>query len=75
MLAHYDPALPIKLVYVMLPHTELGLSSTTHSNGNEQPVAFASSTLSSSERNYAQIQKEALVLIYGVQKFRQYLYG
>ena len=42
-------------------------------NGDERPIAFASRTLSMSERNYAQKQKEALAPIYGVQKFRQYL--
>ena len=37
-----------------------------------EPIAFASHTLSSSERNYAQLEKEALSL---VKRFHQYLYG
>jgi len=44
-------------------------------DGQEQPIAFASRTLSKSEQNYSQIEKEALSLIFGVRKFHSYLYG
>ena len=44
-------------------------------NGSERPVTYASRTLSASERNYSQLEKEALTLIFGIHKFHQYLYG
>ena len=40
-------------------------------DGSEQPVAFASCTLSSREANYSQIEKEALSLIFGLHRFHQ----
>jgi len=43
--------------------------------GQEQPIAFTFRTLSSSERNYPKIEKEALSLIFGVIRFHLYLYG
>ena len=44
-------------------------------DGSKHPVAFASRALSASERNYSQVEKEALSLVIGVRTFHQYLYG
>ena len=44
-------------------------------NGQERPIAYASRTLSSSERNYAQLEREALSIVFGVKKIHQFLYG
>ena len=42
---------------------------------SEKPVTFASQTLSQTERNYSQIEKEALAIIFAIKKFHQYLFG
>lgn len=44
-------------------------------DGSEQPVCFASRTLSTAERNYATVEKEGLALVYAVRKYHQFLFG
>ena len=39
-----------------------------------QPVAYASRALNSTERNYAQIEKEMLAIVFGTKTFHQYIY-
>ena len=43
--------------------------------GTERPIAFASRTLSPTEKKYSQLDKEALPIIFGVKKFHQYIAG
>ena len=44
-------------------------------SGEEKPIAFASRTLSSAERNYSQVEREALVCFFAVKPFHLYTYG
>ncbi|XP_055922730.1 uncharacterized protein K02A2.6-like, partial [Eupeodes corollae] len=41
----------------------------------ERPIAHASKTLNDAQKKYSQVEKEALSIIFGVQKFHQYVYG
>ena len=40
-----------------------------------RPIEYASRALTPSERNWAQIEKEALAVLYGLERFDQYAYG
>ena len=46
-----------------------------YKDGSERPIANVSKTLTDSQRDYKQIQKEALALIFGLKRFSEYLYG
>lgn len=41
----------------------------------EQPIVYASRALTKSQQNYAQIEKEALAISFGCEKFHQYIFG
>ncbi|CAI6346892.1 unnamed protein product [Macrosiphum euphorbiae] len=44
-------------------------------DGSEKPIAFASRTLTDCEKKYAQIDKEALAIVFAVRYFHQYVFG
>ncbi|MCG8113098.1 MAG: RNase H-like domain-containing protein [Candidatus Thiodiazotropha taylori] len=75
VLTHYNPNLPVRLACDASAYGLGAVISHVMENGEERPIAFASRSLNAAEKNYAQIQKEALALIWGVKKFHCYLYG
>ena len=53
----------------------LGAVLLQEHDGNWLPVAFISRAMTSAEKNYAQIEKELLGLVFACEKFHEYVYG
>ena len=71
VLAHYDTAVPLKLDCDVSAYGVGAVLSHLYEDGSERPIAYASRTLSSAERNYAQIEKEGLALIFWSEEISQ----
>ncbi|KAK3107438.1 hypothetical protein FSP39_014641 [Pinctada imbricata] len=70
VLKYYDPNLPLTL---SVDATSKGVGAVLIQEG--KPIAYGSRALTDSQKNYAQIEKETLALVYGCQKFHQYIFG
>ena len=73
-LVHYDHTLAL---FLSCDASSYGAGAVlSHKIGGQfRPVAFNSRTLTSAQQNYSQLEKEALSIIFGLKRFRQYLYG
>lgn len=75
LLVHYDPTKELTLMCDASPYGVGAVLSQIDTKGVEKPVGYASRTLSSAERNYSQLEKEALALIFATKRFHNYIYG
>jgi len=70
VLAFYDPK---KDFVIENDACEYGLGSVLLQN--DKPIAYASRSLSDAETRYAQIEREMLAVVFGLEKFHHYVYG
>ena len=69
VLKFFDPS---EEAVIQCDASQYGLGVCLMQNG--QPVAYATRSLTSAESNYAQIEKELLAILFGVEKFESYAY-
>ena len=72
---YYYPELELMVASDALAYRIGAVLSHKMSKGEERPVAFASESLTAAERNYLQVDKEALACIFAVKMFHVYICG
>ncbi|KAL3122074.1 hypothetical protein niasHT_009367 [Heterodera trifolii] len=75
LLTHFDPKMPI---VVAADASKDGIGATishVFPDKSERVIEHASCTFNAAQQNYSQIEKEALGLVFAVQKFHRVLYG
>ena len=70
VLAYFDAD---KDIVLQTDASKNGMGATLLQKG--RPIAYASKSLNDSQRAYAQIEKELLAIVFGCEKFHEYLYG
>ena len=73
-LALYSPDVPTKIAADASAYG-LGAVLLQQQSGAWQPVAFASRSMTDTEKRYSQIEKEALALVWACEKFSDYVIG
>jgi len=75
LLVHFNPKLKLMLACDASAYGLGVVLAHKYPNGSERPIAYASRTLTKAERNYSQLEKEGLACIFGIKRFRSFLFG
>jgi len=74
VLKFYNPNLSLK---ISSDASQTGLGAILEQQHDNQwhPIAYASRSLSNAEKNYSQIEKETLSIMFACERFHEYVYG
>ena len=75
LLVYFDSTVPLTLACDASAYGISAVLAHRFPDGSERPIGYASRTLNEAERNYSQLEKEALSLVFGIKKFYAYLFG
>lgn len=66
--SHYNPNLPITVATVASNYVVGEVFSHIFFDGSENAVAYVSRTLTTGEKNYSQVEKESLAIVFAFKK-------
>ena len=75
LLVHFNPKLPLVLAVDASPYGVGAVLAHINERGEEQPIGYASRTLTVAESNYSQMEREGIACMFGTKKFHSYIYG
>uniref|UniRef100_A0A5S6R024 RNA-directed DNA polymerase n=1 Tax=Trichuris muris TaxID=70415 RepID=A0A5S6R024_TRIMR len=75
LFTHYNPAMEVVVAADALEKGVGAVIMHRFPDGTEKAIAHASRALTAAEKNYSQIEKESLSLIFAVKKFHRMLHG
>ena len=75
LLVHFDPAAEVILTCDASPSGVGGVLQERDSDGKVKPVAFVSRSLNKAEKHYAQIEREALSIVFSAENLLHFLLG
>ena len=73
LLVHFDPTKELLLACDVSGYGIGAVLAHRMPDNSEKPIGYVSRTLSTAEKNYSQMEKEALACVFGVKRFHSYL--